>query len=324
MFEYISLYRKNASEQHLKVFGFTVLQLIICLFIPAVLVLGALLLPLLLSFTNISGEAIGVGMILWTLLVFVIWIGVSLFIISPILVGILNYFASAYKGREFSFGEPYRVFKSGNYSKLIKIALLVFVLYFVLSLVIGFVVNIIMTVVMLPFMPLAVMLDNPSGDALTGGLIALMIGFVVVMFLIAIVAYIPYIIMYIYFATVFMVYIDEPKIPTTDKLKIAWDVCFRSGASMVKLFFSNLILYILMTAAMFILFGGAGFVSLFFIDSPAFIAMISIAGFILTMFITIYISYLVIGSIVAYYFTGRDLLDDKNPVPDSYDENFEL
>lgn len=324
MFEYISLYRKNASGQHLKVFGFTILQLIICVLIPSVLIMGAILLPMLLTLTDISGEAIGIGMALWALLIFVIWIVAVLFVITPIFIGILNYFASAYKGKDFSFGEPYRVFKSGNYSKLIKIALLVFVLYFALSLVIGVVVNMVMTVAVLPFMPLAAMLDSPGGEVMTGGFIALIIGFIILMFLIAIVAYIPYIIMYIYFAIVFMVYIDEPQTPTVDKLKIAWDVCFRSGASMVKLFFSHLILYILMTLAMFILFGGAGFASLFITESPALIAVLVITGFILTVLITLYISYLVVGSLVAYYFTGRDLLDDKNRVPESYNENFEL
>ena len=50
----------------------------------------------------------------------------------------------------------------------------------------------------------------------------------VLMFIVMIIAYIPYIILYIYFAVVFMVYIDEPMIPTVDKLKVAWDVTFKS------------------------------------------------------------------------------------------------
>lgn len=327
MFQYISLYKQNGSGQHLKVAGFTILQIIICMLLPMILIGGAMVLPLLLTFTNVSGEAIGIGAGIWILLMFILTIAVAIFLIYPIFVGILRYFASAYKGRDFSFGEAYKVFKGGNYSKLIKIALLVFVLYFVLSLIIGFIVNILMTLAAAPLMPLVMMMDN-SGGALSGGSIALIITAFALMLIVTIIAYIPYIILYIYFAIVFMVYIDEPQIPTVDKLKVAWDVAFRSEASMVKLFFSNLLLYIIMTAAIFILFGGIGILALFMTDSPGLIIVLGITGFILALLISIYISYLIVGSIVAYYFVGRDSLDrmaeQKAAAPAYKDENIEL
>ena len=67
------------------------------------------------------------------------------------------------------------------------------------------------------------------------------------MFIVMIIAYILYIILSSTLQS-YLWYIDEPMIPTVDKLKAAWDVTFKSEASMLKLFFSNLIMYILMTA----------------------------------------------------------------------------
>lgn len=310
MFEYFSLYRRNGAGQHGKVIGFTILQFILCVVLPMIVIFGAMLLPLLLTMTDVNDGTIGVTMAIWMLLIMIVFILLMLFVIYPILVGVLRYFASAYKGKDFTFGEAYKVFKNGNYSKLIKIALLVLVLNFVLSMIIGFIVNLLMTIVLIPLMPLGMMIEEPNA-AMTGGAVALIILAVVLMFIVMIVAYIPYIILYIYFAVVFMVYIDEPKIPTMDKLKVAWNVTFSSDASMVKLFFSNLLMYILMTAVMFVAMIAIVIASVFLIDSPAIIAVIAILATLIATVVSIYISYLVIGSIVAYYFVGRESLNCK-------------
>lgn len=310
MFEYISLYRKNGAGQHGKVIGFTILQFILCVFLPMAIIFGAMLLPLLLTMTDVSGETVSITMAIWMLVIMIVFILLMIFVIYPIFVGILRYFASAYKGKDFTFGEAYKVFKNGNYSKLIKIALLVLVLYFVLSMIIGFIVNLLMTIVFIPLLPLGMMMEDPNA-AMTGGAIALIALAVVLMFIVTIVAYIPYIILYIYFAVVFMVYIDEPKIPTVDKLKVAWNVAFSSDASMVKLFFSNLLLYILMTAVMFLAMIAIILASVFLMDSPAMIFVIAILITLIATIVSIYISYLIVGSIVAYYFVGRESLDHK-------------
>lgn len=310
MFEYMSLYRKNGAGQHGKVIGFTILQFILCVILPMAVVFGAMLLPLLLTMTDVSGETVSITTAIWIFVIMIVLILLMIFVIYPIFVGILRYFASAYKGRDFSFGEAYKVFKDGNYSKLIKIALLVMVLYFVLSIIIGFLVNILMTIVFIPFVPFGMMMEDPNA-AMTGGAIALLALAAVLMFIVMIVAYIPYIILYIYFAVVFMAYIDEPKIPTVDKLKVAWNVTFNSEASMIKLFFSNLLLYILMTAAIFIIMIAVITASVFLIDSPVMISVIAILGILVAAAVSIYISYLIVGSIVAYYFVGRESLDRK-------------
>ena len=310
MFEYISLYRKNGAGQHGKVIGFTILQFILCVVLPMAVIFGAMLLPLLLTMTDVSDGAVGITMAIWMLVIMIVFILLMLFVIYPIFVGVLRYFASAYKGRDFTFGQAYKVFKNGNYSKLIKIALLVLLLNFVLSMIIGFIVNILMTIVFIPLMPLGLLMEDPNA-AMTGGAVALIILAAVLMFIVMIVAYIPYIILYIYFAVVFMVYIDEPKIPTVDKLKVAWNVTFNSDASMVKLFFSNLLMYILMTAVMFIAMIGIVLASVFLMDSPVMIAVVAILGTLIATIVSIYISYLIIGSIVAYYFVGRESLDRK-------------
>lgn len=329
MFEYISLYRKNGAGQHGKVIGFTILQFILCAILPMVVIFGAMLLPLLLTMTDVSSEAMGVTMIVWMLVMMLVFILLMIFVIYPVFVGVLRYFASAYTGKDFTFGEAYKVFKKGNYSKLIKIALLVMVLNFVLSIIIGLIVNLLMTIVLIPLMPLGVMMEDPSA-AMTGGAVALTILAVVLMFIVTIVAYIPYIILYIYFAVVFMVYIDEPKIPTVDKLKVAWNVTFTSDASMVKLFFSNLLMYILIIGVMFVAMIAMVTASAFLMNSPAIIFVVAILGTLIAIIVTIYISYLIVGSIVAYYFVGRESLDLKGdmryqePGPVYNNENLDL
>lgn len=311
MFKYVSLYRQNAAGQHGKIIGFTILQFILCVILPLGIIFGAMMLPLLLTMTDISGEAVGVTMGIWMLALMLIFFLVMIFVVYPVMVGILRYFASAYKGIDFSFGEAYKVFKNGNYSKLIKIALLVFVLNLVLSLIIGFIVNLLMTIVFIPLMPLGMLLEEPNA-AMTGTSIALIAAAAVLFLIVMIVSYIPYIILYIYFAVVFMVYIDEPKIPTVDKLKIAWNVLFNSDASMVKLFFSSLLLYILMTVIMFAVMISIAVASVFLMDSPALLTVVVITGMIISIIVSIWITYLIIGSIAAYYFVGRESLDRKN------------
>ena len=311
MFQYVSLYRRNAAGQHGKVIGFTILQFILCVILPMGIIFGAMLLPLLLTMTDISGQAVGATTVIWILVLMLVYFLVMLFVIYPVMVGILRYFASAYKGIDFSFGEAYKVFKNGNYSKLIKIALLVFALNFVLSLIIGFIVNLLMTIVFIPLMPLGMLMEDPNA-AMTGTSIALIAAAVVLFLVVMIVSYIPYIILYIYSAVVFMVYIDEPKIPTVDKLKVAWNVVFSSEASMVKLFFSHLVLYILMTVIIIAVMIGMAAASAFLVNSPAVLTVVIITGVLISTAVSIWIIYLIMGSIVAYYFTGRESLDRMN------------
>ncbi|CEA03211.1 hypothetical protein BN1048_02004 [Jeotgalicoccus saudimassiliensis] len=319
MFQYVSLYRQNAAGQHGKVIGFTILQFILCVFLPMIVIFGAMMLPMLLSFGGVSNETVGVTTILTMLVMFIIFFIVMIFVIYPVMVGILRYFASAYRGVDFTFGDAYKVFKKGNYSKLIKVALLVFVLNLVLSMVIGFVINMLMTIVFIPLMPLGVLLEDPNA-AMTGTSIALIAVAAVLFFIIMIVSYIPYIILYIYFAVVFMVYIDEPKIPTVDKLKVAWDVVFKADTSMVKLFFSQLILYILLSVVMFAVMIVVGVVSMMIGEFTALIPVLFITGMIISIVVSIWITYLIVGSIVAYYFVGRDSLDRKNGMNHQNDE----
>lgn len=312
MFEYISLYRRNASGQHGKVLGFSILQMLLCIILPSVVMLVLLFAPALLGFTDMPDASIGFILVAWGLLLLVVFIFVCIFLIYPMYVGILRYFASAYTGKSFSFGEAYKVFQKGYYSKLIKIALLVFVLYVAVSLIISMLINLLSMVALTPLAGAGFITETTQFNELS---IPLMILSVALVFIVTVVAYIPYIIMFIYFAVVFMVYIDEPLIPTTDKLKIAWDILFKSRASMVKLFFSNLILYILMTIVIFVVIIGAGILISFTAvqtNMPSLAFVLGIGVFLLVFLVSIYVSYLIIGSIVAYYFVGRDSLDEIN------------
>src|SRR5699024_12076718 len=106
-----------------------------------------------------------------------------------------------------------------------------------------------------------------------------------------------------------MVYIDEPHIPTVDKLKVAWDIVFRSEASMIKLFFSNLLLYILVFAVMFVIMIGLGLISAFVTNSPAVILTLFIISGLLALIVTVWISYLIVGSRSEERRVGKEYLD---------------
>lgn len=312
MFEYLSLYRRHAKGQHGKVLGFTILQMILCIILPSILMFALMFAPALLSFTNTDDSTIGVAFIVWGLVISLVFVLACIFLIFPMYVGILRYFASAYTGKPFSFGEAYKVFKKGNYSKLIKIALLVFLLYLALSIVIGILINMLFVIAITPLAGAGFVTETTQLQELSVPMIILSVALALI---VTIVAYIPYIIMFIYFAVVFMVYIDEPLIPTMDKLKIAWDILFKSSASMVKLFFSNLILYIVMMIVMFaVIFGLAFLVSFTAVqtDIPGLSAILGFVVLLITFVIGVYVSYLILGSIVAYYFVGRESLDEIN------------
>ena len=266
---------------------------------------------MLLTFTDASEATVGVSMIIWSLVTMLLYIGLMIFVIYPIMAGILRYFAFAYNGETVSFSQAYDVFKNGNYSKLIKLTFLSILFYFVISLVIGFIVNILVTIIILPIAPLGMLIENPD-SAMQGVSIVMMIFFVILAIIISILAYIPYIILFIYLSLVFMVYIDEPRIPTMDKFKIAWNIAFKSRASMVKLFFSNLLYYIGMIILIFVIIIGFSLLAAFTVsgDQPFIMFILMFLMFIILIALSVWIYYRIVGSIVAYYFVGRASLDE--------------
>ena len=311
MFEYLRLYKERAAGQHGRVIGFSILQIILCMIIPSLVIFALMFLPLLLTFTDASEATVGVSMIIWSLVAMLLYIGLMIFVIYPIMAGILRYFAFAYNGETVSFNQAYDVFKNGNYSKLIKLTLLSILFYFVISLVIGFIVNILVTIIILPIAPLGMLIENPD-SAMQGVSIVMMIFLIILAIIISILAYIPYIILFIYLSLVFMVYIDEPRIPTMDKFKIAWNIAFKSRASMVKLFFSNLLYYIGMIILIFVIIIGFSLLAAFAVggEQPFIMFILMFLMFIILIALSVWIYYRIVGSIVAYYFVGRASLDE--------------
>src|SRR5699024_1533886 len=111
MFEYQSAYKRNASGLHGKTFWSTVLTFIL---IYVALIVVALLLISLAAFFDSA------WVLLWIFpMIFVILL-ISVFVIYPVGIGVLRFFASAYRQKEYKFKDVFITFQKGNYSKVIK------------------------------------------------------------------------------------------------------------------------------------------------------------------------------------------------------------
>src|SRR5690625_6564137 len=81
----------------------------------------------------------------------------------------------------------------------------------------------------------------------------------------------------IYMFLVYLVFVDQPHIPTFDKFSIAFKVMFQAGQSLVRLFFSNVLLLAGVTILYFVLMLVVGLLIGFLaaaMDSPFLIVLI--------------------------------------------------
>lgn len=304
MFEYQSAYKRNASGFHGKTFWFTVLTFIL---IYAALLAVAIVLMIPAAFFDSA------WVLLWIFPMFFVIMLLSIFVLYPVSIGILRFFASAYRQKDYSFKEVFVTFKKGNYSKIIKLSLIVLLTYFVFSFVYGFMVQFLLMAINTPLIAIGESMASGS-SGVSGGEIAMIITMVLLNILIVIISYIPYILMGIYMFLVFMVYIDQPMIPTLDKLKIAWDVMFKAGGGLVRLIISNFLLLLLPTVLYVVLIGVIAALAIMIGDEQALgvLMIISIPiAFIIIIAAFCYVMYYMTGSLTAYYFECRDELDRR-------------
>lgn len=296
MFDYHGAYKRSGEGNHMKAFWLTVLAFIgMC----ATAVLFILVTAALFSFVD-SGVVV-----LWVFAAGFLFLLAGIFLFYPFGVGVMRYYACTYLGRDFGFREAFKVFTKGRYSKVIKLGLLVLVAYFAISFVIGLIMQFILMAVNMPLIPLAETLGQGSG--LSGAQIGLIIGLVLLNFLVVVISYIPYLLIAIYMFLVYMAYIDQPLIPTTDKFKVAWDVMFRGGERIWKLLFSNFLLW-LIPLAIYLIFIVAAIPAGLFVNEIAF-PILMVAGALLMVAAYAVVMYFMVGSITAYYFKSRDALD---------------
>ncbi|MEZ2458193.1 hypothetical protein ACBR55_06325 [Salinicoccus roseus] len=299
MFDYQAAYKRNGTGAHMKTFWLTVLAIIL-MYAAGLLFLLVMLLPA--SFID-SGI-----IILWTFAVGFLFLLAGIFLLYPFSVGVLHYYACTYLGREFGFREAFKVFTNGRYSKVIKLGLLVLVAYVVVSFAFGLIMQFILTAVNMPLIMLAE--TWAQGSVPSGGQVGVIIGVVLLNFLVVMISYIPYMLIAIYVILAYMVYIDQPFIPTTDKFKIAWDVMFHSGERIWKLIFSNFLL-LLMPLAVHLVFIVPAILLGIFMDGLAF-PILMVAGVLIAVVAYAAAIYFMVGSITAYYFKGRSTLDQKH------------
>lgn len=308
MFQYQSLFRKNASNQAGKIIGLTILAgIFITVSFFAVFVLT--MLP-----TFAFGDSVWV--LLYLFFIFFLLFLFSVFVIYPLSIGIIKFFTSAYTGESYGFGDLFFVFKNRRYGKAVKLTILVFIGYIIISLGISLLMQLLFTVVNLPFSALlgGLSYENSieSSAAMITGQIGVFILMAVINLILILLMYIPYVLLMIYMFLIYLVYVDQPHIPTVDKFSIAFKVMFQAGQSLMKLFFSNVLLLAGVTIMYFVLLIVGAIVIGFLLsamDNGLIIVLIVAITALLFFIFYIYVMYLMVGSIVAFYYKGRDVLD---------------
>lgn len=299
MFDYQAAYKRNGTGAHMKTFWLTVLAILL-MYAAA----GLFILVMIAPFSFIDSGVV----VLWVFAVVFLFILAGVFLFYPFWVGIIRYYACTYLGREFGFKEAFKVFTKDRYSKVIKLGLLVLVAYFVISFLLGLLMQIILMSINTPLIMLAE--TWAQGSVPSGGQVGVIIGVVLLNFLVVVLSYIPYILIAIYMFLVYMAYVDQPLIPTTDKFKVAWEVMFRSGERVWKLLFSNFLLW-LIPLAIYLIFIMAAIILAIFVNEFAF-PILMVAGALLMVAVYAVVLYFMVGSITAYYFKGRSTLDQKH------------
>ncbi|GAB3057814.1 hypothetical protein ACFOU0_03545 [Salinicoccus sesuvii] len=299
MFEYQGLFKTNGKGRHTKTFWFTVL-IFIMIYAATIAFISLVALPIFMLEPAFAALSI--------FFIFLLLILIAIFIFYPLSVGVLRYFTATYKEQDYQFKDAFAVFKKGNYSKVIKVGLLTFVAYLIFS----FAVSMLMQVLfMMVNAPVFAFFDTSNMEgAFSSGEIGTIATVLLLNLLLVLLSYIPYIFATIYIFLVYMAYIDEPLIPTTEKFQIAWDVMFRGGESITKLIFSNLILWIIPIIIYALFIGGAALLGIYF-EETAFVVML-VSGVIAMMIAYFIVMYFTVGSVAAYYFRGRHHLDEMH------------
>src|SRR5699024_10103041 len=314
MFQYQSLFRKNASGQAGKIIGLTILAAIFMM-ISFFIIFTLAMLP-----TIAMGESVWV--LFYLLFIFFLLFLFSIFVIYPMSIGVIKYFTSAYTGERYGFGDLFFVFKERRYGKAIKLTILVIIGYTIISLGLSLLMQLAFTAVNLPFSALlgGLSYENSieSSAAMISGQIGVFILMAVINLILILVMYIPYVLLMIYMFLIYLVYVDQPHIPTVDKFSIAFKVMFQAGQSLMRLFFSNVLLLggVTILYFVFMLVGGIliGFMASA-MDSGLIIGLIVAITALLFFILYIYVMYLMVGSIVAFYYKGRDILDGQAAAP---------
>lgn len=317
MFEYQSAYKRNASGLHGKTFWYTVLTFIL---VYVAMFAVAVLLMLPAAFFDSA------WVLLWIFPMFFVILLISIFIIYPVSIGVLRYFASAYRQKDYKFKDVFITFRKGNYSKVVKLSLLMLLIYFIFSFVYGFLVQFFLMAINAPLIAIGEGVSGGTGH-ISNGEVGLVILLFLLTVLVIVVSYIPYILMGIYMFLAFMTYIDQPMIPTLDKFRIAWDVMFKAGGGLIRLIVSNFLLLLLPTILYVLMFAGIAITAVAAGDGQnlgyMMIILVTLATLI-TIALFCYVMYYMTGSLTAYYFECRDELDrrySENPQEPVRDDN---
>jgi hypothetical protein len=307
VFQYQSLFRRNAEGQTGKIIGLTILA--------GIMMAASFFAVLMIFMLPMFAVSEGTWAILYAFIAFFLLFLFGVFVIYPLSIGIIKFFTSAYTGESYGFSDLFFVFKEGRYGKAVKLTILVIIAYLVINFAISMLMQLVLTAINLPF---SAALGGMSYEgleasaAMVTGQIGLVMLMVTLNLLVVSLMYIPFILLMIYMILLYLVYVDQPHIPTFDKFTIAFKVMFQAGQSLMKLFFSNVLLLIgVMVLQVIAVISAAliGSLALGAADSGVlFVLMLLAAGFII-LAVYIYVMYVIVGSIVAYYFEGRHELD---------------
>lgn len=307
MFHYQSLFRKHAGGEAGKIISLTILA--------GVMMAASFFAVLMIVMLPMFAMGDGAWAVLYALITFFLMLLFSFFIIYPLCIGIIKFFTSVYTGESYGFSDLFFAFKAGRYGKAVKLTVLVIIAYLVINFVISMLMQVVLAVIN---MPLTAALGGLSYEglepsaALVTGQLGLFILMVTINLLAVFVMYVPFLLLMVYMLLVYLVFVDQPHIPTFDKFTIAFKVMFQAGQSLVKLFFSNVLMLIGVTVLQIIAVISAALIGSLMLGAAdsgvLFVLTLLAAGFII-LAVHIYVMYVIVGSVVAYYFEGRHELD---------------
>ena len=314
MFFFHRDYFRNARGQHLKVFFYGLLMMLLAFILMTVLtvvVFGG-------GMGMIFGDYIALG-IMTFIFGGLLLLAFSILVLMPLQYSIYAYYMYGYNGTDFSFKDGLILFRKGNFWKSVGIILLLMIMAMVISSVVSGVVYGLVFVVASLFGVGSALIDPEGIEALSIGasIVLIILQFVLAMFQIAF-----SILTQLAITMVMLNHIDQPQTTLGSKLAKGLTIAFQSFKDLLKLLFSNFILMILPVILIFaaiIIMVVAGLTLSTSDTMPVGIAVGMIILTIGIMIMYIFIGYYMIGSFISYYFNGRDRYERKHEAPSQDD-----
>lgn len=306
MFFFQRDYFREARGQHLKIFFYSLLMMILAS--VAIMILPAVLIGMGVGLANEENFAPGIlGLIFGVVILF----AGSIFILMPLQYSIYAYYMFGYTGKDVEFRDGLFLFKKGNYWKSIGLILLLFIMMFAISSLVSGVIYGVGFGILSLLGAGSALFDPDTIETLS---VPAIIAFIGVQLLLAFLQFVVSLLIAISMAMIVLNHIDQPQNTLGSKFSKGLSIAFKSGKDLLKLFFSNVLLNLVPFLIMFIfiiIVILTAFVSPALGDSMI-ISVVGVAVFVIGFIVaTAFVTYLQLGSFISYYFQGRDYYEGR-------------